>query len=208
MILVCRLAKENGLIQRRVLVYFSLTFASMFADSLNCREIGSRPFGSSYAVALDPNRNLAFLGSGCGTYLINLSNPSQPRKRSVAIHTRGFVQGIWYQSNRLFIAAGQAGLEIRDAGNPATLAFLSRYNTPGDAFGVAVVGKYAYVANYDARLRVIEFYGGLRKAQRQTPSATIFRNILFLPAVSGKVSGTSICLLSLCFSSILYWAPI
>jgi hypothetical protein len=29
------------------------------------------------------------------------------------------------------------------------------YNTPGDAYGVAVAGLYAYVADYDAGLRVV-----------------------------------------------------
>ena len=39
------------------------------ADSLNCRLVGSWPFGPSYAVALDSARELAFMGSAAGGLL-------------------------------------------------------------------------------------------------------------------------------------------
>jgi len=79
-------------------------------DSLNCREKGSWPFGPSYAVALDPARNLAFMGSGRGVYVFDVSNPAQPQKRSEAIHTCGLVLGLAYQANTVYVAAGGSGL--------------------------------------------------------------------------------------------------
>ena len=68
-------------------------------DSLNCREKGSWPFGRSLAVAYDASRNLAFLGSGGGVYVLDVANPAQPFKLSEAIHSRGLVLGLYYQAN-------------------------------------------------------------------------------------------------------------
>ncbi|MEO0270009.1 MAG: hypothetical protein ABIM85_06445 [candidate division WOR-3 bacterium] len=81
-------------------------------DSLNVRFIGNWPFGPSYAVSFDPSRNLVFLGSGGGVYILNVSNPSNPQKVSEKIHTRGFVQRLFYEpiNKRLYIAAGQVDL--------------------------------------------------------------------------------------------------
>ncbi|MEO0068571.1 MAG: hypothetical protein ABIK23_05510 [candidate division WOR-3 bacterium] len=166
-----------------VAVVFVLT-ANVYADSLYCREKGSWPFGPSYAVALDPARNLAFVGSGGGVYILNVSNPSSPVKVSEAIHTKGLVYGLYYQANRLYIAAKEAGLEIWNVTNPEAPARLGGYDTPGYARGVAVSGNYAYVADGDAGLRIIEFYGqGIEEgfqptANRSRLTATIVRNVL------------------------------
>ncbi len=138
-----------------IVVVVCLMSAVVYADSLNCREIGAWPFGPSYAVALDPARNLAFLSSGGGVYILNVSDPSSPVKVSDAIHTKGVVYGLYYQSNRLYIAADEAGLEIWDVSNSTSPEKMGYYHTPGRAFGVAVSGDYAYVADWDSGLRVV-----------------------------------------------------
>ncbi|MGQ9701050.1 MAG: LVIVD repeat-containing protein, partial [bacterium] len=126
-------------------------------DSLNVRFIGNWPFGPSYAVAYDSARGLAFCGSGGGVYILNVSNPSNPVKVSEAIHTRGFVYGLFYDSsnNRLYIADGQGGLEIWDVSNQSSPYKLGYYFTPGYARGVYVSGSYAYVADGNSGLRII-----------------------------------------------------
>ena len=49
--------------------------APFFApDSAGVRFAGSWPFGLSYAVALDIPRNLVYLGSGGGVYVLNIQN--------------------------------------------------------------------------------------------------------------------------------------
>ena len=125
-------------------------------DSLNCRELGSWPFGPSHAVATDPSRSLAFTGSGCGVYVVDVSSPAAPQKISEAIHTRWLVYGLCYQSNRLYVAAREAGLEIWDVAIPSSPSMLGRLDTPGSAWGVAVAGDYAYVADGLPGLRVID----------------------------------------------------
>ncbi|MEO0290306.1 MAG: hypothetical protein ABIN15_03605 [candidate division WOR-3 bacterium] len=126
-------------------------------DSLNVRFIGNWPFGHSYAVSFDPSRNLVFLGSGGGVYILNVSNPSNPQKVSEKIHTRGIVYGLFYESvnKRLYIAAGQGGLEIWDVTDASNPIKLGHYFTPGLAYGVYVSGNYAYVADDSAGLRII-----------------------------------------------------
>jgi hypothetical protein len=70
------------------------------ADSLNVRFVGNSPFGPSSAVALDSVRDLAFVGSGGGIYVLDVSVPASPVKLS-EIGTRGMVDGLCYLNNRL-----------------------------------------------------------------------------------------------------------
>ena len=116
------------------------------------------------AVAVDIQRNLAFLGVGGGVYVVDISNPSQPIKLS-EIRTRGVVYALTYNNNRLYIACCEAGLEIWELTNPNSPVKLGSYNTPGWAFGVAIANNYAYVADCYAGLRIIEFYGGVGIAE-------------------------------------------
>jgi hypothetical protein len=139
-----------------LMVFAVLVAAAAAQDSLNCRWVGAWPFGPSHAVALDPARDLAFCGSGGGVYVLDVANPAQPVKVSEAIHTRGFVYGLAYQSNRVYVAACGAGLEIWDVAIPSSPALLGSLASPDWAQGVAVAGSYAYVADCDFGLRVID----------------------------------------------------
>ena len=131
---------------------------SVKGDSLNVRFVGNWPFGLSYAVAYDSLRSLAFCGSGGGVYILNVSDPSSPVKVSEGIHTRSLVYGLFYDasSERVYIADGDAGLEIWDVSTPSSPVKLGFYDTPDQAHGVAVSGTYAYVADGSSGLRVID----------------------------------------------------
>jgi len=121
---------------------------------LNCRFVGNWPFGQSVAVALDPVRDLAFVGSGGGIYVLDVSVPAFPVKLS-EIGTRGLVQGLCYLNNRLYVADVAAGLRIISVSDPAHPVEVGYCDTPGNALGVAVIGDYAYVADGVDGLRVI-----------------------------------------------------
>jgi len=73
---------------------------SFYFDSLNVRFMGNWPFGNPYNVAYDSVRNLAFLGSGAGVYILDISDPSNPVKLSESLHSREFI--LW----ELFYDAG------------------------------------------------------------------------------------------------------
>ncbi|MEO0084853.1 MAG: hypothetical protein ABIJ94_03945, partial [candidate division WOR-3 bacterium] len=126
-------------------------------DSLNIRFIANWPFGPSYTVSADSLRNLIFVGSGGGIYLLDVSNPANPQKIS-EIYTRGFVWDIFYDTTnqRLFVADGQCGLEIWNVADPRNPFKLGYYFTPNYAYGVYISGSYAYVADYGDGLRIID----------------------------------------------------
>jgi hypothetical protein len=126
-------------------------------DSLDMTFIGNWPFGPSHAVAADSVRDIVFLGSGGGVYVLDVSNPSSPTKLSEAIHTRGSVKDMCYDSHNqvLYIADGKTGLEIWnvvDPVNPVRLGDLE--DVP--ITGVAVSGASAYVVGRDDGLCVID----------------------------------------------------
>ena len=53
--------------------------------------------------------------------------------------------------NYAYVALDAAGLAVIDVSNPANPVRVGGYDTSGNAFGVAVSGNYAYVADGDAR---------------------------------------------------------
>ena len=130
----------------------------MWFDSLNVQFVGNWPFAGSRAVAHDRARDLVFCSSGGGVYIFEVTNPAQPTKLSEKIHTRGFVEGIFYDSLslRLYIASGIAGLEIWGVSNPVSPLKLGFCDTPYYANNVHVSGSYAYVADQDSGLRIID----------------------------------------------------
>ncbi len=126
-------------------------------DSLNDRFVRNWPFGPSFSVLSDGERHLAFVGSGGGVYVIDVSNPSSPMKISEKVHTKGFVRGIFYDGfNKRFYLACEVGVEILDISDSLNPVKLGSVTTPGKARGVHVSGSYAYVADEDAGLRIIE----------------------------------------------------
>ncbi len=58
-------------------------------------------------------------------------------------------------SGHLYVAAGESGLRIANAGGSSTPSEIGFYDTPGSAYDVTVAGNYAYVADADKGLRVI-----------------------------------------------------
>lgn len=117
----------------------------MDSDSLNVRLICRWPYGPSYAVAADTLRELLFLGSGGGIYVLDISDPANPIRIS-QIPTPGRVEDIVYQDNFLYIADYSEGLRIisvADAINPYETGSVYAIR----ASAVAVDGAYAYLAD-------------------------------------------------------------
>ncbi|MCK4321223.1 hypothetical protein KAX08_01745, partial [candidate division WOR-3 bacterium] len=118
-------------------------------DSLNVRFIGNWPFGRPHHVGYDSLRNLVFLSSGAGVYILDVLNPSNPVKVSENLHSREFIyQELFYDCNtqRLYIAVGR-WIEIWDVSNPDIPSKLGYFVTPGLATGyhdIYVSGSYAY----------------------------------------------------------------
>lgn len=127
---------------------------SFYFDSLNVRFAGNWPFGNPYNMAYDSVRNLAFLGSGAGVYIIDISDPSNPVKLSESLHSREFI--LWElfydeSTQRLYVGVAR-WFEIWDVSNPSAPTKLSHFFLSGpdcDDGSICVSGDYAYcVDNY------------------------------------------------------------
>jgi len=120
-----------------------------FFDSLNVRFAGNCPFGRPLHVAYDSLRNLAFLSSGGGVYILDVSDPSNPIEISDVIRCREFIHfELFYDSNaqRLYIATTR-WFEIWDVSNPNLPSKLSSFATSGSPWldlDICASGTYAY----------------------------------------------------------------
>ncbi len=115
--------------------------------------VGTWPLGRARAVAVDESRNLVFQSSGGAVLILDITDPASPVLLSDTLRTGGDVQDIFSDASaqRLYIAAGWAGLEIWDVGDPAAPERLSAlpiqyYGTDVSAQAVSVRGDYAYVS--------------------------------------------------------------
>ena len=135
----------------------ALAFAASVvqAEALDCQVVGSWPFGSSLAVALDSSRHLAYLGSGGGVYVLDVSDPSEPHELSDDIRTSGYVRDICLQSNLLYVASSDAGLEVWDVTNDSMPIPVTRLDLPGPAYGITVQDSLVFVAERGVGLRII-----------------------------------------------------
>lgn len=140
-------------------------------DSLNVGFVGNWPFGYSFAVVYDEDRNLVFFGSGGGVYTLDISDPAHPVKISEVIHTRGIVDGLFYDSSSqtLYIAAGEGGFEIWDVSEPQNSMKLGSYYTPGRPRDVYVSGVYAYVADGWVGLQIYQNLLSVQEQRRTIP---------------------------------------
>jgi len=84
-------------------------------DSLNVRCIGRWPFGRAYAVVV--RGDYAYLGSGGGIYILNISDPTLPTKVA-EIATSGVVRDLSFDGPRLYVADYRAGLRIINVTDP------------------------------------------------------------------------------------------
>lgn len=112
---------------------------------------------SASAVAVSANH--AYVASWCldsGWQLqsFDISNPTEPRQVG-SLKTSGTVSGLAVSENHSFLAAGWAGLQVIDIGNPAKPQSAGVCAITG-ANAVAVLGNYAYVADSVDGLLVID----------------------------------------------------
>lgn len=111
-----------------------------------------------WTLTYDAPRDIVFLGS-CGCVcMLDMSDPSNPKKIGEFKHSTCNTCGLFYQNgpSRLFICDGISGLKIWDIQNPLDPLELGSIDTPGYACAVRVAGTKAYVADGDGGLRIID----------------------------------------------------
>ncbi len=108
------------------------------------------------SISFDSSRNLVFCGTNNRVYIINVTNSNNPYKIPVEIRTKGMIEKIFYdhKTQTLYIAEGEQGIEIWSIKKPTDVENIGHYITER-AMSVYVSGSYAYVADWDAGLRIL-----------------------------------------------------
>ena len=120
-------------------------------DSSNTSFKGNYPFSYSYALAMSPEGDLVFVGSGGGIYVTDVSDPQNPVILS-EVRTRSLVDQCTYDpvSKRLYVCAYFSGIEIWDLTDLSNPTRMSRFPTePYPRSGIAFIGDYLFfTTNY------------------------------------------------------------
>ncbi len=127
--------------------------------ALNMHCLSDWKDANAFSVAYDETRGIAFLGSyGCMCVLdvTDMSTPVQVGQ--CAQDADCPVYDLFYEQStqRLYIAAGLAGVCVLDVADPSQPTLLGHYDTPGHASGIFVEDACVYVADGDAGIRIID----------------------------------------------------
>ena len=141
--------KKKLLLQTLVLLTFIFS-AQIFSQNLdsNLTVQGKWTIGTCDAVFVEGN--YAFISSGRGMRIMDVTNPDYPVQVS-QVYTGSVVNDIFVQNNLVFLATGdfhniQAGLTIVDISDVTKPQILSIFNTENvGATCVAAEGNFAYV---------------------------------------------------------------
>jgi len=108
------------------LVIFASALKAQLSNGL-LERIGAWSFGPAAAVDLDSGRDLIYLSTGGMVLILDGSDRSNPQLISDEISTLGLVEDIYYDSltQRLYVAAGEGGLDIWDVAVPSSPQHLS-----------------------------------------------------------------------------------
>jgi len=169
MIVRRKASKEGGMKKYSIaLISTMILFGGIwYTESLSAREISSK--GKSVCcigqwgpdavcvVAQDELNRLVFAGCGTSVCIIDVSDPHRPSKISHFEHSALALCDLYFDetSGRLYVAKGDLGIDIWDISNPEVPKKCCSFDTPGYACGLSIKGTYAYIADSDAGVQVI-----------------------------------------------------
>lgn len=116
-------------------------------DSLNTMFTSNFPFADSYSLSLSEEGDIAFVGSGGGIFVTDITDPENPRVIS-KIRTRSLVDFCRFdsQTKRLYVCAYFSGIEIWDLTVIENPVRMSRIPTePYPRWGIDFMGDYLFV---------------------------------------------------------------
>jgi hypothetical protein len=122
-------------------------------DSLNLRVVARWPFGRSQAVAVDSSRDLTFMGSAGGIYVLDTSDPTTPVKLT-EYPTPGTINKLCFYNEYLYVADGPGGLRIISLSDPEYPSEVASIGRGGEAEDVTVRDSLCYLANGNDGLRI------------------------------------------------------
>jgi hypothetical protein len=113
-----------------------------------------------------------------------VSNPAAP----VAVgsyDTGGDAGGVQVAGNLVYVADGEAGVQVIDVSNPAAPVRVGGYDTNGWASAVAVMGDHVCVADSDWGLAIVRFTPPLALLRLTWPAS----NLTFVPETAPSPAG-------------------
>src|SRR5512139_577061 len=78
--------------------------ADLPLDSTGLEPAGSWPFAEGTTIVMDSARHLVCTASGCGVFLIDVSDPTQPVVLSDRIRCQSQVWNMWLDGAKLYLA--------------------------------------------------------------------------------------------------------
>lgn len=141
----------------------SLTAAS--DGNITLQKMDGWPYAGAQAIALDTDRELAFLSSGGAVLILDIADPASPQLFHDGLHTEGHVRDLRYvaEDQRLYIADWSGGLEIWDVSTidvPRRLSAVPVYYIGTDSDqptdGLVIVGDYLYINANEARVHAFD----------------------------------------------------
>jgi PKD repeat protein len=121
------------------------------SDPANPTEVGFYDT-PGYANGVAVSGTYAYVADSNGLRVIDISDPAHPTE--VGYYDTS-AANVAVSGTYAYVAAA-AGLRVIDVSDPANPTEVGFYDTPGNAYGVAVSGRYAYVADWGSGLRVID----------------------------------------------------
>ncbi len=126
-------------------------------DSSNVRLVGSWPFGPAECADFDAFRSVAYLASGSGVVILDVSNPSAPAESaSVTLPERVRALAYYMPAHLLLVADGGHGLYVLDVSDPWNPQIATTLSFPDTVNDVTVAGFQAFVAARSAGLFVVD----------------------------------------------------
>jgi len=124
--------------------------------------------GAEFQGYGNPGDNYAFCATSKGMVVFGIRK--DPNSQAVEVSLKSFVsigdctdieikkdeRGGYEKNIYAYITTGSEGIYIRNLINPEFSYHMAKYDTPGSAEGVAVLGDYAYVADEGSGLQVID----------------------------------------------------
>jgi hypothetical protein len=140
-----------------ILILGALSSALAY-DSLNMRIVGRWPFTGCQLGVGDTSRNLCFAACGGGVYVLDITDPANPRKLSERIQSGGIVRDLYFDHalSRLYVACEEGGLELWDVRTANAPYRLGACPTPSRAWSVLVSGRYAFIANREQGVSILD----------------------------------------------------
>ena len=133
------------------------TFTGQPGRELNPVLVGKWPdYGRGLATTVTVSGNYAYLGSIAGLHILDITKAENPRRvGGFTVEPGSSVEAISVSGNWAFMV-DRSSLKAIDVSNPASPSKIGELKFNGGAMGLALRGNYAYVADGNNGLQVID----------------------------------------------------